>query len=261
ARKLNVLVAEDHPINQVLIAAILTGLGHSFSLAKNGVEVLQLLDHEPAGHPFDLVLMDGQMPEMDGYQATAEIRRREQASGRHLHIIAVTANAMKDDREVCLAAGMDDYMTKPIDTDQLVERLEASQIKRGEGDRQPPLVQAAPAGLGRAFDLDSALKRSRGKVTLLKQLAGLFLQDLPGTLSDLQLAIASGDARGIERLAHRLRGAAFTISAEPLAESANRLEQIGKNKEFDRVQEAVRELQARAAELATELAALTENDT
>ncbi|MDB5948509.1 MAG: sensor protein, partial [Massilia sp.] len=260
ARKLNVLVAEDHPINQVLIAAILTGLGHTFSIARNGLEVLQLLDYEPPEHPFDVVLMDGQMPEMDGYQATAEIRRRERVSGKHLHIIAVTANAMKDDRDICLAAGMDDYLTKPIDSDQLLERLEASQPQAGRPDLTRPVAQPAPPGHPKAFDFDSALKRTRGKLTLLKQLAHLFLQDLPNSLADLQLAIAAGDARGIERLAHRLRGAAFTVSAEPLAEAAHKLEQIGKRKEFDRVQEAARELQARAVELATELATLTEND-
>jgi CheY-like chemotaxis protein/HPt (histidine-containing phosphotransfer) domain-containing protein len=259
-RKLNVLVAEDHQVNQVLIAAILSGLGHSFSIAKNGLEVLQLLDHEPPGQPFDVVLMDGQMPEMDGYQATAEIRRREQASGKHLHIIAVTANAMKDDREVCLAAGMDDYLTKPIDSDQLIERLEALQRKPGKPDLGAVPTPTAVAGVPQAFDLDSALKRTRGKLTLLKQLADLFLQDLPDSLAELQLAIAAGDMRAIERLAHRLRGAAFTVSAAPLAEAAHQLEQIGKNKETERVQEAVRELQARAAELATELAQLTEKD-
>ncbi|QOL49063.1 PAS domain S-box protein [Massilia litorea] len=260
ARKLNVLVAEDHHINQVLIAAILSGLGHSFSIARNGLEVLQLLEHEPPGQPFDVVLMDGQMPEMDGYQATAEIRRREQLSGRHLHIIAVTANAMKDDREVCLAAGMDDYLTKPIDTDQLIERLEATQRRPGKPGPEALPAPSAPTGAPTAFDLESALKRTRGKLTLLKQLAALFLQDLPDSLAELQLAIAAGDMRAIERLAHRLRGAAFTVSAEPLAEAANRLEQIGKNREPGRVQEAVRDLQARAAELTTELAQLTEKD-
>jgi PAS domain S-box-containing protein len=260
ARKLNVLVAEDHPINQVLIAAILSGLGHSFSIAKNGLEVLRLLDREPPGQPFDVVLMDGQMPEMDGYQATAEIRRRERVSGKHLHIIAVTANAMKDDRETCLAAGIDDYVTKPIDADELIERLEASQLKPGLPDLNHPVAQAAPAGRPPAFDVDSALKRTRGKLTLLKQLAHLFLEDLPNALADLQLAIDAGDMRAIERLAHRLRGAAFTVSAEPLAEAANQLEQIGKNQELDRVQEAASHVQARAAELAIELAVLTEND-
>ncbi|MDB5792877.1 MAG: rpfC [Massilia sp.] len=260
ARKLNVLVAEDHHINQVLIAAILSGLGHSFSIARNGLEVLQLLDHEPPGQPFDVVLMDGQMPEMDGYQATAEIRRREQASGQHLHIIAVTANAMKDDREVCLAAGMDDYLTKPIDSDHLIERLEAMQRRPGKPDLRAPPAPSVPAGVPKAFDLESALKRTRGKLTLLKQLAHLFLQDLPDSLAELQLAIAAGDMRAIERLAHRLRGAAFTVSAAPLAEAAYRLEQTGRNKEPERLQEAVRELQARAAELTTELAQLAEKD-
>jgi two-component system sensor histidine kinase/response regulator len=253
ARKLNVLVAEDHPVNQILVAAILNGCGHSFSIAKNGLEVLQLLDRQRA-QPFDVVLMDGQMPEMDGYQATVEIRRRERATGQHLHIIAVTANAMKDDRDKCIAAGMDDYVAKPIDADQLLERLAAV-----------PLAAAAPAAAPaaartRAFDLEAGLKRTRGKRALMKQLTELFLQDLPAVLAELQAAIAAGDARAIERSAHRLRGAAFTVSAEPLAAAAHSLELMGRNGQLDDVHGAAGELQQRAAELATELEAFTEND-
>jgi CheY-like chemotaxis protein/nitrogen-specific signal transduction histidine kinase/HPt (histidine-containing phosphotransfer) domain-containing protein len=243
-RKLNVLVAEDHPVNQVLIAAILNGRGHSFSIASNGLEVLRLLDRAPGEHPpFDVVLMDGQMPEMDGYQATAEIRRRERGTGRRLRIIAVTANAMKDDRDKCMAAGMDDYVTKPIDADQLLERLEA----------------AAPVPAA-AFDIDAALKRARGKHALLKQLVQLLLQDLPPTLAALESALAAGDLRAVERTAHRLRGAAFTVCAEPLAAAADTLEQGARNHASERLDGAWRTLQARAAELNTELAAFTENE-
>jgi CheY-like chemotaxis protein len=120
-RLLNVLVAEDHPVNQRLVAEVLKDRGHRFSIANNGVEVLRMLDHQS----FDVILMDGQMPQMDGYQAAREIRQRESATGRHIRIIALTAHAMKEDRERCLAAGMDDYIAKPIDPEQLLERLEA----------------------------------------------------------------------------------------------------------------------------------------
>jgi CheY-like chemotaxis protein/HPt (histidine-containing phosphotransfer) domain-containing protein len=256
-RKLNVLVAEDHPVNQVLIAAILNGRGHAFSIATNGLEVLRLLDRAPGEHPpFDVVLMDGQMPEMDGYQATAEIRRRERGTGRHLRIIAVTANAMKDDRDKCMAAGMDDYVSKPIDADQLLERLEAA-VPRAVPEA--PLAPPAPV-LAVAFDIDAALKRARGKHALLKQLVQLLLQDLPPTLAALESALAARDLRTVERTAHRLRGAAFTVCAEPLAAAADTLEQNARNQEAGRLDGAWRALQARAAELNTELAAFTENE-
>jgi CheY-like chemotaxis protein len=198
---------------------------------------------------------------MDGYQATVEIRRRERSTGQHLHIIALTANAMKDDREKCIAAGMDDYVTKPIDPDQLLALLEAISLAA----RRPPAMalpaaSTAPGRRQRAFDLDAALKRTRGKRALLKQLADLFLQDLPVVLAELQGAVAAGDARAVERSAHRLRGAAFTVSAAPLAEAANSLELMGRNGQLEDVHAATSELQQRAAELATELEEFTEND-
>jgi PAS domain S-box-containing protein len=260
-RKLNVLVAEDHPVNQVLIAAILNGRGHAFSIANNGLEVLRLLERTPGEHPpFDVVLMDGQMPAMDGYQATREIRRRERATGERLRIIAVTANAMKDDREKCIAAGMDDYVSKPIDADQLLERLESvSTARNGLAQLAAPAAAPAPAPL-QAFAVDAALQRTRGKRTLLRQLVQLLLQDLPDTLAGLESALSANDARLVERTAHRLRGAAFTVCAEPLAAAAAELELAARNAEFVRMQEGSGELRARAAELVTELEAFMEND-
>jgi HPt (histidine-containing phosphotransfer) domain-containing protein len=110
------------------------------------------------------------------------------------------------------------------------------------------------------FDLEAGLKRARGKRALMKQMAGLFLQDLPAVLAELQGAIAAGDARAVERSAHRLRGAAFTVSAEPLAAAAHSLELMGRNGQLGGVHGAAGELQQRAAELATELEAFMEND-
>jgi CheY-like chemotaxis protein len=121
ACQLNVLIAEDHPVNQRLVAEILGDRGHRYSIANNGIEVLQMLDQQS----FDVILMDGQMPQMDGYQAAREIRRREAAAGGHVRIIALTAHAMKEDRQRCIAAGMDDYIAKPIDPERLLARVEA----------------------------------------------------------------------------------------------------------------------------------------
>jgi PAS domain S-box-containing protein len=258
ARKLNVLVAEDHPVNQVLIAAILNGRGHAFSIANNGLEVLRLLERTPGGHPpFDVVLMDGQMPVMDGYQAAREIRLRERSTGQHLRIIAVTANAMKDDRDKCMAAGMDDYVTKPIDADQLLERLESVSPVPG-GLKQAAVATPSPATI-EAFAVDAALQRTRGKRTLLRQLVQMLLQDLPDTLAEFESALSADDARLVERTAHRLRGAAFTVCAEPLAAAAAELELAARNGDLTRMQERAGELQARAAELTTELEAFMEN--
>jgi two-component system sensor histidine kinase/response regulator len=125
-RPLKVLVAEDHPVNQKLVEEILRERGHSVSIAKNGIEAVRMFEEQA----FDVILMDGQMPEMDGYQAAMEIRRRERTSGTRILIIAVTAHARKEDRETCLAAGMDDYISKPIDPVQLLQRLELAGGRR-----------------------------------------------------------------------------------------------------------------------------------
>jgi CheY-like chemotaxis protein len=120
---LRVLIADDNPVNRKLAERFLAKLGHSTVCASNGLEVLSRLEEEQ----FDAVLMDVQMPEMDGMEATAEIRRREASTGGHLHVIALTAHAMKDDDDKCRAAGMDDYVSKPIKLDLLRAALERAQ--------------------------------------------------------------------------------------------------------------------------------------
>ncbi len=255
SRVLKVLVAEDHPVNQKLVTEILRARGHSFSIAHNGFEALEKLEQEQ----FDVILMDGQMPELDGYQATREIRRREQVTGKHIRIIAVTAHAMKDDREVCLAAGMDDYVSKPIDPDLFLERLEAepgSAIDPASESRTPEVLVKAR---GKTFDADSALKRARGKQAFLKQLIYVFMQDLPNALTEIHAAVTDNDPQRIERAAHRLRGAAITLSADGLAQTAEELGHIARNNRLDQLPQTVQELDARAVELVAELNVFLEN--
>ena len=118
-RKFHILLAEDNPINQKLAVRLIEKRGHTLVVASNGREALAALEEQA----FDLVLMDVQMPEMDGFEATAAIRDREKTTGKHIPIIAMTAHAMKGDRERCLAAGMDSYISKPVNVEELFETI------------------------------------------------------------------------------------------------------------------------------------------
>jgi two-component system, sensor histidine kinase and response regulator len=123
-RKLRVLLVEDNAVNQLVAARLLGKRGHTVVIAGNGKEALAALD-EPGSAGFDVILMDVQMPEMDGFEASRVIRAREQSSGKHLPIIAMTAHAMKGDRERCLAAGMDRYVSKPVHIEELFAAIDA----------------------------------------------------------------------------------------------------------------------------------------
>jgi PAS domain S-box-containing protein len=245
ARLLRVLVAEDHPVNQTLVSELLRLRGHSYALASNGKEALDLFESAS----FDVILMDGQMPVMDGYQASREIRKREQASGAaRIRIIALTANAMKQDRELCLDAGMDEYIAKPIEPDQLLTLLE-SEAAPPEAPPAPPTAQRYAS-----FDIDAARRRTRGKEALLREMVQVYHKDLPRVLASLTLALEQQDATGVERDAHRLKGAAATLSAAALVEAAQELEISARKNDFDIMQLALSTLRARAAELGADLA-------
>ena len=242
-KALRVLVAEDHPINQTLVTELLRARGHFFAVANNGLEVLRMMEETT----FDAILMDGQMPEMDGYQATAEIRRREQGSGRHIHIVAVTAHAMQDDREVCIAAGMDDYIAKPIEPDELFACLELPWAR----PMPQPVPQPVPAGAG-VFDLQAALRRTRGKKPLLALMAKVFIDEAPAALRELRGAAGASDAVTLERGAHRMRGAASTLSGETVASAALALERLARTLqpgEDARLDAAISDLEKRVGEL------------
>ncbi|MCR4396273.1 MAG: response regulator, partial [Candidatus Saccharicenans sp.] len=134
-RKYHILLAEDNPVNQKVAIHLLQKKGHRVTVAENGRQALEFLEKEK----FDLVLMDVQMPEMDGFEATRQIRQQEKASGEHLPIVAMTAHAMKGDREKCLEAGMDDYVAKPLYPEQLYRAIErAIALKQDIGKRESP---------------------------------------------------------------------------------------------------------------------------
>lgn len=252
SRALNVLIAEDNVVNQRLVSDILQERGHTFMIANNGLEALLL--HEQ--YTFDVILMDGQMPEMDGYQATREIRRQEQRTGRHTRIIAVTAHAMKEDRALCLSTGMDDYVTKPIDADHLIARLEWQSAFESTVDAVHPIRvtdSIEPLAQALAFDIEGALKRVRGKVPLLKELLSVLLQDLPHALVEIDTAVSNDDADQLERTAHRLRGAVSTICAEAVSEAAMQIEKLGRSRALSDAPIAVDNLHRHVAALVTEM--------
>jgi PAS domain S-box-containing protein len=190
---LRVLLAEDNPVNQRLATRLLEKLGHRVTLVDNGLAVL-----DSAGQGgYDVILMDVQMPALDGLAATRQIRLRELAQGGHVPIIAMTARAMAGDRERCLEAGMDDYLSKPVDSQQLREMLQRYQPDSGR----------------QLLDWRGALQRLDGDAELLLELAALFLQDGPQLWQELGAALASGQGERSTRAVHSLKGVLVNFGA------------------------------------------------
>ena len=222
---LRVLLAEDNYVNQRLARRLLEKRGHIVTVAVNGEEALERIEQEP----FDLVLMDVQMPEMDGVEATRAIRNREREAGGHLPIIAITAHAMKGDRERYLAAGMDAYLPKPIRQQELYRLVESVPRIPYRGSLPPPLAtprpQLAEAAAQApseseavpqppALDRQATLDRIGGDENLLGELASLFLGNLDSMIAKVREAAARGDASALERTAHALKGAVGNFAAD-----------------------------------------------
>ena len=215
-RRLRVLLAEDNVVNQRLAASLLERRGHQVTIANNGREAVEL----SARQRFDAVLMDVQMPEMGGFDATAAIRAREGEGGDHIPIIAMTAHAMKGDRERCLAAGMDEYLTKPLDSRRLCQVVENL-----ADDRQPEADTAGP--IDDAFN--TLLARVGGDRDLLVEISRLFLEDAPRHLDRIDRAIGASDAEALRRAAHGLKGAAANFDAAAVVTAARELEDLGQS--------------------------------
>ena len=220
-RKLQVLLAEDNTVNQQVAVRLLEKRGHIVTVAASGSEAVALAKKSR----FDLVLMDVQMPGMDGFEATATIRKEEESTGKHLPIIAMTAHAMGGDRERCLAAGMDGYVAKPIKVVDLVEAIE--NISRPPGVAKGTTKAKAPEQ--EPIDTAAALTRVDGDAELLKELVVLFLKGLPEMLTNLREAVTAGNAKVIERAAHKLKGSVGNFAAQPTFEAALRLEVLGRD--------------------------------
>ena len=222
-KPLKVLVAEDNVVNQRVAMGVLAKRGHAVTVVNNGRKAVEALARES----FDIVLMDVQMPEMDGFEATAAIREHERTAGGHVRIIAMTAHAMAGDSERCLNAGMDGYLSKPL-TPHLVYAAVENELPATSG--------------GPAFERASALERLGGDENLLSDVIQIFIEDCPVRVSAIRAAVNERNAEGIQREAHALKGAAANLSMRGLFEIAETLEQLGAEGRFDAAEAAWRGL-------------------
>jgi two-component system sensor histidine kinase/response regulator len=220
-RRLHILLAEDNAVNQRLAVALLERHGHRVVVAPNGKEALAVLE----GEAFDLVLMDVQMPEMGGLEATARLRERERGTGRHVPVIALTAHAMKGDRERCLAAGMDGYLSKPIQARELLQALDALAAGQAPAEAKAPAAEVGEE----VFDRTCALAMTGDDVHLLGELVRLFLAECPGWLAQCREGIARPDAPLLRRAAHTLKGTLATLGGKEAFAVAQRLEGVGRS--------------------------------
>ncbi|MGK5095254.1 response regulator, partial [Deltaproteobacteria bacterium TL4] len=238
--------AEDNAINQQLAVGLLERRGHAVVVVGNGREALLAIEKES----FDLVLMDVQMPEMDGFMATAAIREREMATGSHLPIIAMTAHAMKGDRERCLEAGMDGYVSKPIRSEELFKTIENLGV-----------VKDIPKGQDVFLDVDGLLEGLNGDRDLLIQLIELFPKDCSKYITQVREAIAQGSGEALNRAAHALKGAVGIFSTGPAFEIALRLEKMGEQGDLTGVSEAFESLEKEIERLMQALTKLKDEKT
>ncbi len=244
---LRILLAEDNPFNQKLALGLLGKEGHAITVVGNGAEAVAALERGT----FDLVLMDVQMPEMDGLQATRLIREREQGTGRHVPVLAMTAYAMKGDREKCLEAGMDGYVTKPVRARELFEAIAAAVGRPATAAEE---VADAPEP-GEGPDWAAALERVAGDRGLLAELVRLFLREYPGWLADMRKAQAAGDAVRLKRVGHNMKSCLGNFGARAAFERALRVEAIGREGNLAGADEACRALEQSLERLRPALAA------
>ncbi len=234
---LRVLLAEDNLVNQRVACRLLEKRGYQVSVVENGAQAVEAVRN----NSFDVVLMDVQMPEMDGLEATSAIRKMETGTGRRVPIVAMTAHAMQGYRDLCLESGMDDYVTKPVSPDSLFKTIEAVCAQRTGLDENPAGsgesdgVQNAPAPGGApdfdeaqmrdVFAREEALSRIGGDEDFLRELLGLVLTEIPDQMANFLEACRAGQTEVAERLAHSVKGAAGNVGARRVAQAARNVEE------------------------------------
>ena len=223
--KVRILVAEGTPFNQKFILRLLGRWGHEATIAESGRQALEFL----AKDTFDLVLMDIQMPDMDGLEATREIRKYEQQTDRHIPIIAMTAYAMKGDRERCLESGMDEYISKPISSDILLQTIQ----KILPDETMIASADVSEADTLPSIDKETLLDFFDQDCEFLTEIVQIFLSDAPPMLNIIKESLLKKDADTLRRTAHSLKGMLRNFQAEAAAQASSQLEEIGRKKMFD----------------------------
>jgi two-component system sensor histidine kinase/response regulator len=251
--RLKVLLAEDNAVNQLVALRLLERFGHTVTVAANGKKAVEAWSKGG----FDAILMDVQMPEMNGWEATQEIRDRERSAGQRIPIIAMTAHAMKGDDERCFAAGMDDYLTKPIRTEELMATLEKiGSRKQAQQTRQEPVTtRKEKEKESEAIELAAALERLGGDRGLYDELAEVFKKECPTFAAEMRKALDARDLKALERSAHTLRGASSNLGAVAVAEAALDLERLARSEELESAQGQLEILQKEIERLFSELEA------
>jgi CheY-like chemotaxis protein len=242
-RPLKLLLAEDNAVNQRLAVRILEKRGHHITVVGTGKDALCALEREN----FDAVLMDVQMPRIDGFEATSIIREWEKKTGKHQYIIAMTAHAMTGDRERCLAAGMDEYISKPLDAQRLIELLE----------RTVPLTSAptvATQGVtDDGFDFAEALEQMDNDRDLFREVVELFNREVPDLLQRIRTAVEQGEASELEQAAHKMKSSVGIFGKNAAFELLKDLECRGEENRLTGAAEQVADLEQRIARLTARL--------
>ena len=249
SRSLRILVAEDTPFNQTFILRLLEKNGSHPILVENGQQALEAFNPDT----FDVVLMDVQMPEMDGFEATREIRKLEAGSDSHMPIIAMTAYATEGDRERCLEAGMDDYVSKPISASKLFQAIEALVPPEPEEEAPASAGPAADRQKSVSLNADGLIRSFENDRQLFQELVEIFLNDFPQMLNTLRDSLMNADAETFKRTAHSLKGMLRNFQAESAAETAFELEQIGDRGKLDGADQIVDSLAGELDDVAQKL--------
>ena len=259
AARRRILVAEDNLTNQKVVMLMLQRLGYRADVVGDGQQAVRALE----SIPYDLVLMDCQMPEMDGYKATRVIRSPESRVPNHdIPIVALTAGATKEDRERALSAGMNDFLSKPIDNELLASTLARwlapppAQVEPAPpdsaGGKAEEQTNASPAPSPTTFDRAGALARFADDAALLREIVESFIGEAPKDLERLRTALAASEPEDARRHAHSIKGAAANVGALAVVELAARMEQAARETALEQVTAAIPELERRLKEFSTE---------
>ncbi len=237
---LKILLAEDNLINQKFTIKLLENMGHSALPAKNGQEALNVLEN----HPVDLVLMDVQMPDMDGFEATGIIREREKSSGAHLPIIAMTAYALKGDREKCLEAGMDAYISKPIKIPELIEVIRQAALEKVDQKNKINPVDVPSSAAEPKIDLDSILELFNADLEWFKEIFELFVEKYSDRIEEIKTAILENDGKKLERTAHNFKSSVSLFKVSNIIELVLKLELMGKEEKLQDAKQTLSKLES-----------------